>query len=71
MHHSNTIEVLVKDSLQNAIRILKRKAQRDGRFAEFRRRKEFSSPAHIRKLKKIEVANTIRKRQKELNERFN
>jgi ribosomal protein S21 len=64
------ILVTVKDSLERAVRVLKRKVQQSGKIATCKKRRSFMPPSQKRKLKKLEVQKKIRRAQLENARRF-
>lgn len=64
------VSVMVKDSLERAIRVLKRKVQKEGKLSAFRKRRHFVPPAKKRKLEKAETQRKIRRAQFELARRL-
>ena len=64
------VSVTVKDSLERAIRVLKRKVQKEGKISAFRKRRHFVPPAKKRKLEKAEIKRKIRRAQFELARRL-
>ncbi len=62
---SNALSVTVGDSILRATRVLKRKVQREGKFAELKKRRAFIPPSQARRLKMMEARRKIRRSQKE------
>ena len=56
------VQVLVKgDNVEQALRALKKKAQREGLFREARARKHFEKPSEKRKREKSEAVRRARR----------
>jgi small subunit ribosomal protein S21 len=56
------MEVLVRDNnVEQALRALKKKLQREGVFREMKMRRAFEKPCEKRKREKAEAASRIRK----------
>ncbi len=58
------IEVSVRDDVERAIRILKKKMSLEGVYREFKKRRHFTPPSLMKKLKKEEAEKRRRKAMK-------
>ena len=64
------MEVLVRDNnVEQALRALKKKLQREGVFREMKMRKAFEKPCERRKREKAESARRVRKLMRKRIER--
>lgn len=59
------LEIDVRESLERAIRLLKRRVQKDGRVMLLRKRAAFIKPSQVRKAKALEASKKIRRAMRE------
>jgi small subunit ribosomal protein S21 len=65
-----TLKVFVRDNnVEQALRILKRKLQRDGLYREIRRRKAYEKPSERKAREKGEAIRRVRKAARKLAQR--
>ena len=68
MHRKElTLKVFVRDNnVEQALRILKKKLQRDGLFREIKRRKAYEKPSERKAREKVEAIRRVRKAARKL-----
>ena len=67
---SLTLKVFVRDNnVEQALRILKKKLQRDGLFREIKRRKAYEKPSERKAREKVEAIRRVRKAARKLAQR--
>tara|TARA_Y100000034_G_C6849043_1_gene384974 strand:- start:322 stop:528 length:207 start_codon:yes stop_codon:yes gene_type:complete len=65
------VSVNVRDNnVEQALRVLKKKMQREGIFREMKMRKDFEKPSEKRKREKAEAVRRSRKMDRKRNEKF-
>jgi small subunit ribosomal protein S21 len=65
-----TLKVFVRDNnIEQALRILKKKLQRDGLFREIKRRKAYEKPSERKAREKVEAIRRGRKAARKLAQR--
>jgi small subunit ribosomal protein S21 len=65
-----TLKVFVRDNnVEQALRILKKKLQRDGLFREIKRRKAYEKPSERKAREKVEAIRRVRKVARKLAQR--
>src|SRR5215831_17774956 len=70
LERSLTLKVFVLDNnVEQALRILKKKLQRDGLFREIRRRKAYEKPSERKAREKVEAIRRVRKAARKLAQR--
>jgi small subunit ribosomal protein S21 len=70
LERSFTLKVFVRDNnVEQALRILKKKLQRDGLFREIKRRKAYEKPSERKAREKVEAIRRGRKFARKLAER--
>jgi len=64
------VQVVVRDNnIEQALRVLKKKMQRDGTIREMKMRKHYEKPSEIRVRKKGEAVRRMRKEERKRIER--
>ena len=70
LERSLTLKVFVRDNnVEQALRILKKKLQRDGLFREIKRRKAYEKPSERKAREKVEANRRGRKAARKLAQR--
>ena len=70
LERSLTLKVFVRDNnVEQALRILKKKLQRDGLFREIKRRKAYEKPSERKAREKVEAIRRVRKAARKLAQR--
>jgi small subunit ribosomal protein S21 len=70
LERSLTLKVFVRDNnVEQALRILKKKLQRDGLFREIKRRKAYEKPSERKAREKVEASRRVRKAARKLAQR--
>jgi len=71
LERSLTLKVFVRDNnVEQALRILKKKLQRDGLFREIKRRKAYEKPSERKAREKVEAIRRVRKAARKLARRL-
>lgn len=64
------VQVTIRNNdLEQGLRVLKKKMQREGVFKEIKRRKHFEKPSEVRARKKDEAVRRLRKLERKRKER--
>ena len=70
LERSLTLKVFVRDNnVEQALRILKKKLQREGLFREMRRRKAYEKPSERKAREKVEAIRRVKKAARKLAQR--